>query len=402
MEILKEKKLLELNKLDLYVLYTLRKILMTSVDKSREVINNSSLFYSYLEYDLDSFLNIISSGSYEIDNYLLPILTNRQLLEKYLNILVMQGIVTRHDNLSGPNTYRYVSNDLQNSAYTKNYVEISGNNPEKLLLISDTHIGSSYQDFELINRVFEYAIVNHSISCSIHLGDLFEGVRLDKGKYSDYELSDPVITDILYDQLEQFKSFFPDNLKVIAVEGNHDLNILNFLNKHYVFYGINENYLSLLKSNFHMVRRREYGYPVNIGKFKLHLNHELQFNMLFTYVKTDEIGNFEDFKVPFLKYNTNDVDLYLSGHFHSSMKYCLEDDNGITRRRYEVIPSLSKINYNNCVAKIIRFIYDASGNVTHYGIIPLYATDEKNIFEGKEEIYESNYERIRSRRLSKR
>lgn len=61
------------------------------------------------------------------------------------------------------------------------------------------------------------------------------------------------------------------------------------------------------------------------------LIHNFQYNMWFPYVKTTELDS--DKLLSSLKsYNTNDIDLYLSGHFHYSYNKELIDDNLITKR----------------------------------------------------------------------
>lgn len=395
MEEIRESKLLKLDGIDYNILYFLRKILMLGVEEKSILFNESDLFYKYKSYDKDSIISLINSYSSDIDPGIFSLLLDKNILNQYLNILIMQGVIVCENNLTGEDTYRYVSSDLQGSSYTRNFVEISGRHPDKILLISDTHIGSVFEDFDLIKRVFDYALEKYGISISLHLGDVFDGVRLDKGKYLNYTLEDEEILDILYGQIDSFVSNFPDYMKVIAIEGNHDLNIIELLRRYnFLYYGLNERILNMLKPNFQLHRSREFGHNINLGDFNIHINHEMQFNIFFPYVKTSEINNIDEIKLPFTSHNSGNVDLYLSGHFHFDLHHSLDDFNGITKRMYEVIPSLSKVGYDGCVAKIISFSYDNDGNTKGYSIIPLYTIDGKEVFEGEASYYESNRERL--------
>lgn len=395
----------DLTLFDLEVLKVLKKILMLNVVKVESFFDDDNdeyydYLYKYKNYDLDSIIRLVYMHENDMifDSSIVSVLTDKSILQVYLNILVIKGYVVINNNINGNDTYRYVPTYMQDSSYTHNYAEIFGDHPDSILLISDTHIGSKYEDFDLIKRVFDYAIEKYNVDSVLHLGDVFHGIRLDKGEYAGYSINDPEVQEILYSQIDSFVKNFPDYLKVIAVEGNHDLNIINLLKSNRLFMtSLNEHYFNIVKDNFHLIKKRDNGHPIELGDFKIHINHELQFNIFFPYVKTYEIDNINELLMPFTKYNDHNVDLYLSGHFHNQMDYSLDDDNNITRRIYEVVPSLSKIENDGCVAKILKFLYDDDGNTIGYNIIPLFSIDSKSIFEGEVKTYKSNSEIIRSR-----
>ncbi len=354
-------------------------------------------FYEYKDYTLKEIMEIIklyndNSISKQVKERLLDI----KKLQDYLMLLSIKGLIVINYGINECNSYRRVPVSLVNSVYTRNYYKININNPKKILLISDTHIGNEkVEDFNLINKVFKYAEEEHGIDTAIHLGDVFEGIRLDKGRYSGLSMDSPEVKQIIENQLEKFKKYFPENLKVIAIEGNHDNNILKYLNQmNYLGYPLNQHYLTAIKPNFYMLKERNNGYIIELGDLRIALSHPLQFNLFIPYVKTFEVYGNDHFLELFKKYNIDNIDLIISGHFHYSLNYMLEDYNQETRRIIEVVPSLSKISQetkDKFISNILRFIYNDLGKITHYGITPLYLLEDK-ITEGKERIYPINKE----------
>ena len=384
---------------EIYALYLILDILKINCIKkgnfAEEDEQYRDLFYEYKNYTIDEIIGIISQYD---ENYISPQikieLMKKDKVKEYLILLAILGKIVINDVIDGEDTYRLVPKNLMDSSMTKEYCNIDLNNTERVLLISDTHIGDEEnEDFEMINKLFQYAKKSYRINTAIHLGDVFHGIRIDKGKYKDYSYYSLEIQQILDDQLKKFHNKFPNDMKVIALEGNHDKSIRKYLNTmDYLGQGLNQLYLTILKPNFHMLKEREYGHIISGPNIKISLSHPLQFNVFFPYVKTNEIKKDNLFSSNFKKYNTSNIDLLLSGHFHYNMHYSITDDNQVTKRIFEVIPSLSKISLSTkdkCISKILRFIYDELGNVTHYSITPLYLSNNK-IVEGEEIIYPTN------------
>ena len=352
------------------------------------------MFYEYKNYTLDEIIiEVLNYGGYMSDSTK-EMLLDKVKLQEYLCLLLMMGRIVMNDVVGGDSTYRLVPRCYMDSGYTRGYANIQLGNIDRVLLTSDTHIGDEeHEDFDMMNSVFYYARDKYSISTVLHLGDVFHGIRLDKGKYAGLSYYSAQVQEILDKQLEKFKKFFPDFMNVIAIEGNHDTSIIEYLNHaNYLGYGLNQLYLSILKPNFHMLRQREFGNFIYGPNIKIGLSHPLRFNIFFPYVKTNAVDEEDEFTSVFKKSNTDDVDLLLSGHFHFNRNFSVNDDNGVTRRVFEVVPSLSKscLDTNDkCVSKILRFIRDVNGNVTHFGITPLYYVN-KEIVEGEEIVYPTN------------
>ncbi len=352
------------------------------------------LFYEYKNYSISEIIHIIEF--LDISSELKELMMNRKFIHNCLMILLMSGKIIINDGVGGEDTYRLVPRNLQDSAFTRSYYNFNFLYPDRVLLISDPHIGYLYyEDFDLIRNVFSYSKNKYYIDIALLFGDVFHGVRLDKGSYEGYSYEDCEIQNILDNQLQSFIDYFPDDMKVIAIEGNHDRSMIEYLKRiRYFSSPVARYYLSLLKPNFHMLNARENGYIINVSNMRISLSHPLKYNMFVPYVKTYEIEDSNSLLFPLRELNTEKVDLLLSGHFHFDMDFCLEDDNEITKRTIEVLPSVSKLALltdDKCVAKILRFVYDSNRNVEYYGITDL-LLEKGNIVEGEERLYLPNNE----------
>ncbi len=92
----------------------------------------------------------------------------------------------------------------------------------KILIISDTHIGSEYENISYLDMVYEFAIKNN-ITKIIHGGDLLQSTM----KHVKQEYIDPE------KQFKHFMSVYPydRNITNYVTLGNHDLSILDKFEK---------------------------------------------------------------------------------------------------------------------------------------------------------------------------
>ena len=394
-------KRLDLTRNEYDALYILMDILkMDCIKKgdfrisSEEDERYRDLFYEYKNYSISEIIYIVKY--LDISHELKELMMNREFIHNCLVILLMSGKIIINDGVGGEDTYRLVPRNLQDSAFTRSYYNFNFLYPDRVLLISDPHIGYLYyEDFDLIRNVFSYAKNEYYIDTAFLMGDVFHGVRFDKGPYKGYSYEDCEIQNILDNQLQSFIDYFPDDMKVISIEGNHDGSMIEYLKRiRYFSSPAARYYLSLLKPNFHMLNARENGYIINVSNMRISLSHPLKYNMFVPYVKTYEIEDSNSLLFPLRELNTEKVDLLLSGHFHFDMDFCIDDDNEITKRTIEVLPSLSKLALltdDKCVAKILRFVYDSNRNVEYYGITDL-LLEKGNIVEGEERLYLPNNE----------
>lgn len=83
-----------------------------------------------------------------------------------------------------------------------------------VIFISDTHLGSTYQDYELLDYVTNYAIKNN-ISTFIHLGDFIEGsCRYNRS------------AEALEEELEKALEKWPTEIQTKLLLGNHDFSTM--------------------------------------------------------------------------------------------------------------------------------------------------------------------------------
>lgn len=113
--------------------------------------------------------------------------------------------------------------------YLKNYLSTQNFEGEKIIVISDTHLGSELDDIEYLSLVYDYAKYNN-ITIIIHGGDLFQSNRRPVKKL--YREPDK--------QIEYVVNNYPKNKSInnYILFGNHDYHLLSK----------NDNYLKILES----------------------------------------------------------------------------------------------------------------------------------------------------------
>lgn len=409
-----------IDKLDLnsHLDYTCQSILLkilTIGEKNKDFYGDKhyghkDLFTEYQEYSIEKIKKLVyliynSSEKYnyfikneykdnnidKVNNQLYLMLQDSGIIKKNLDILAMRLQIERIDVIGGENKYKLIPQDQQKRKYLNSKSNVVLDHPTRILLMSDSHIGNNkIQDFDLINNIVIFAINEFGVTECIHLGDIFEGIKLDKGPFKGLDYNNPEVRTILYNQIQDFYNYFPDNIKTLALEGNHDTSIINFLQSHYIkFNYLNVMALSLLKPNFRLIRAYEFGHVLTLNNFKLRLNHRFQYNMFENNVKTTELDT-DPFIADFKNLDFDQVDLSIFGHFHYSTHRTLLDNISSKKKEYEVIPSISKLNINSCVAKILEFNYDSDNNIIGYSLIPIYATSQKQIYIGEKVSYHIN------------
>lgn len=110
--------------------------------------------------------------------------------------------------------YRYLQRLLIENAerYKDNYPIVKTNiSSEKILFISDTHIGGACENEPFIRSAYNYALKNN-IKEVIHAGDLIEGTCRKYSK-THYEVNE---------EIERAISLMPNEIKTKLLLGNHD------------------------------------------------------------------------------------------------------------------------------------------------------------------------------------
>lgn len=88
----------------------------------------------------------------------------------------------------------------------------------KMLVLSDTHIGSSYSPYEWHDAAAEIA-KKENCECVLHCGDLTEGMRIKRIGTQIYELSE-IGYERQKDKAIELMSKY--NMPIYAISGNHD------------------------------------------------------------------------------------------------------------------------------------------------------------------------------------
>jgi len=133
-----------------------------------------------------------------VNNLLKKMETERLSYEEYRNlqyVLIKYSIFYKH-----------------NYPITETYLD---DNP--LLYVSDTHIGSSYENKKFIYNFFNYAIKNN-IKTVIHMGDFIEGKSRVWNRPKE-DIQNEIITAL---------GMLPNEIKVELLFGNHDYSVFNY------------------------------------------------------------------------------------------------------------------------------------------------------------------------------
>ncbi len=121
-------------------------------------------------------------------------------------------------------------------------MEINKINENKIIIISDTHIGSILENIDYLNMVYEYALKNN-IKTILHGGDLLQGT---------YKNVAPQFQNMI-NQIRHLLTIYPYHPKITnkIILGNHDFHILKktpslqaeLTRKDFIILGIKKGYL---------------------------------------------------------------------------------------------------------------------------------------------------------------
>ena len=296
------------------------------------------------------------------------ITVNINTLYKLLSYLqVREGKIVKDDFIGGVELYSLLPEIYYRSKYSENYESFKTDNTlDKLLLVSDTHIGNDFMyNEELINKVYDYAYKD-GIRTALHLGDLFEGT---KSKPNSEEI-----------QLKLFRDTYPSNIKTYGIKGNHDMGIEDYLK----FFGLDLRSLTILNNNYYMFPIRNEYYKCSteclyLNDFKIKMTHEAYAND-FCY------NSFQELNVDsILEYDmitnrlSNKYNLLLCGHRHKALATNIKKEDSDMNNLYLSVPATSNYNLNNCVALILYFNYE-DGKVSSIDVNSLYYDYNGNLY----------------------
>lgn len=149
-------------------------------------------------------------------------LTNKQFLRR-LHLIMYEGYnLKRYFYIDGQSVYRI----YREIDYSNNFIINSSKSENQFLMISDTHFGSNFEDFKLVEEIYNYAKKN-DIHTIFHLGDFIDGIYTKTGKLlstvnKEYQTLDKQIQHVV----ESYP--FDSHILNYILLGNHDYYSLQF------------------------------------------------------------------------------------------------------------------------------------------------------------------------------
>lgn len=240
-------------------------------------------------------------------------LTHRQLYLRLMN-LENKGFLFRRKYYSDGNIlYRPITKGPVLKEFKKNPSGEIITKPDeteiKVMVISDTHIGSKLERLDLLDRVYNYCI-NNNIHLIFNCGDIIDGT---------FSKTERRIKDT-YSQIDYLIKKYPfdKNILTFAVGGDHD---------HSALIHCYQDVMEILKNYRHdIIFQNYYNVTINIKNGKILLHHrEPQGNMIAS-------GRTVDGK--------EIIPIVLNGHAHKYVVEQQKSDGVVTA----LVPSLSDIN----------------------------------------------------------
>lgn len=160
--------------------------------------------YNYGSESEKIYLNLVKNS---IDEVLAALKYENTVARVHTNRIPKKQLMVQ----KGLNNERVLSHSYVSDSYS---LDVSDN--LKFIVISDTHFGSKYENFDYLKEVYDYAL-SHGIKYIFHAGDLIEGsyanYRRCKRKYMNIGAQiNHVIEDYPYDE----------SVTNIMLLGNHD------------------------------------------------------------------------------------------------------------------------------------------------------------------------------------
>lgn len=251
-----------------------------------------------------------------------------ELVKKGYNI---NKLVANSNGINEEHIVKFLSDNFQDPDVKKfltAYYDQYRVDSDKVMIISDTHLGGIYGNYDLVYWVYDFALKN-GIKYILHAGDIIEG-------YVNRSIESPIV----YEQVKELQEKYPrtDEIKTYYILGNHDyfwtddkihrtncdiLYVKNSLNevKNLIYTGVLKTYI-----NFY-------------DEHRIMLYHSNQYG---------------------LRYPNLEHDLILKGHGHG---YCIDEKNNIVH-----LPSLCKNTHNKNINSgfIVLSLLDNSYEIDEY------------------------------------
>lgn len=184
-----------------------------------EIINELNVSpSSYLSLLRTMYIDLYTYGSIEEKIYL-PLVRNA--IDEVLYLLKSDSIIKKEHIDNIPRREFLVQKGLNNEevlshSYVCDTFSLESDDKLDFIVISDTHIGSRFENFDYLKRVYDYAL-SHGVKYIFHAGDFIEGCYSNYSRCKRKYMSIPsqvnhIIEDYPYDR----------SIKNIILLGNHD------------------------------------------------------------------------------------------------------------------------------------------------------------------------------------
>lgn len=338
-------------------------------------------------FNIDLIINILKQKKIEFDE-------NKIHIALYM-LLNDFGDITRHDNWSGKTKFQVLDERHRNTTWQKTFYELNDDDKgnKKFILIADTHIGNkNMQNFKLINNIYEFA-QKKKIKNIFHLGDVFEGIKCNDSTEEKMKKID--------EQLNLFEKYYPklnpDEIRTIALLGNHDITIHGAYGTDVIFVPKNNkeqlyDLRTITKDNPGFIFYQRKDISIKLNSIPIHLSHRLYLNQLHRSIKYEKIQDITE--------KTNETfctyPLYLSAHLHK--KLIVESaDKYNNKQLFVSVPSTSLLNIEDAVAYIININSYENNHIIE--ITTINSTSDSEIKIGEEYIYKIENEGFDHRKI---
>ncbi len=184
-----------------------------------EIINELNISPScYLALLRTMYIDLFTYGKPDEKIYLFLV---KNAIDEVLNLLKSDRVVKREHVDNIPRRELLVQKGLDNErvlshSYVCDTFNLESNDKLNFIVISDTHIGSRFENLDYLNKVYDYAL-SHNIKYIFHAGDLIEGC------YSNYSRCNRKYRSIS-SQVNHVMEDYPSDrsIKNIILLGNHD------------------------------------------------------------------------------------------------------------------------------------------------------------------------------------
>lgn len=351
--------LIKLNMEEMRLVYKILHIFNSNISKSY----NLDSFYLSDGLDFSRIKNLLMLEKYEA--------TDEQIYKCIQYLYITRGMLVKDSFIGKEDQYRLLlDKHFFQSSYQEFYQRVKNvTNIQRIILISDTHIGNkNIEDYNRIRNVYNYAKQN-DVNFIFHLGDLFDKMNGEIEK--DFE-------EIYLEQLNSFIDNYPIDVMTYCVLGNHDVDLNTFFQRR-MMDSFDLRGLSYYNSNFYMFPKDET--ILEFGDQQIHFAHRLYFNWIIRNMKIKDLTDMYQYD----GFNSSRYSIHICGHLHKGFICSINDDFFDKQNLYIGVPSLGKEN-NGAIAIQLDFNYSNDNVLSSVVIVPLYP-DNSQVVRGEEYLW---------------